>query len=159
MVGVHAGELYFLFPFVARRMKRQLAKEESLAVACFRRGILRLRKPRRPLPKRRKKASRSALPSTGEGLYALSILVPFAAMALFNNPRFREYWSSPNVPRDPETGKETVTELGSDVADVAAYFLARSWTPFRLPVFLLGSLFAARRRRACVGTGRTKAKT
>ena len=71
----------------------------------------------------------------------------FAAMALFNNPRFREYWSSPNVPRDPETGKETVTELGSDVDGIRAYFLARSWTPFRLPVFLLGSLFGARRER------------
>ena len=40
-----------------------------------------------------------------------------------------------------------MTELGSDVDGIRAYFLARSWTPFRLPVFLLGVLFAAKRTR------------
>ena len=81
-------------------------------------------------------------------LYILSFLVPFAAMVFFNNPAFREYWADPNVQRDAETGEETVTELGSDIDGIRAYFIARSWTPFRLPVFFLGMLFGAWRLRA-----------
>ena len=72
-------------------------------------------------------------------LYVLSVMIPFAAMAFFNNSALREYWASPDVQRDPEINKETVTELGSDVDGIRAYFLARSWTPFRLPAFLLGT--------------------
>ena len=81
-------------------------------------------------------------------LYILSFLVPFAAMVFFNNPAFREYWADPNVSRDAETGEEVVTELGSDIDGIRAYFIARSWTPFRLPVFFLGMLFGAWRLRA-----------
>ena len=137
---------YFLFPFVARRMKRQLAKEEGgLAVSSGAGSVS--GNASGAVTETEEKIIEARYRLRARVLYALSILVPFAAMALFNNPRFREYWSSPNVPRDPETGKETVTELGSDVDGIRAYFLARSWTPFRLPVFLLGSLFGARRER------------
>ena len=72
------------------------------------------------------------------GLYVLSFLVPFAAMAFFNNPAFREYWADPNVPRDAETGKEVVTELGSDIDGIRAYFIARSWTLLVFPCFSSG---------------------
>ena len=80
-------------------------------------------------------------------LYVLSFAIPFAAMAFMNNPRFRAYWADPDVARDVDSGEEVVTELGSDIDGIRAYFVARSWTPFRLPVFLLGVLFAARRER------------
>ena len=130
---------YFVFPFVARVMKARLAKEEGgLAVSGNASGAV-IETEEEIVEARYRRRARV--------LYALSILVPFAAMAFFNNPTFREYWSSPSANRDPETGKETVTELGSDVDGIRAYFLARSWTPFRMPVFLLGALFGARRER------------
>jgi peptidoglycan/LPS O-acetylase OafA/YrhL len=128
-------------------MKRQLAKEEGGLAVSSGAGSSVSGNATGAVTETEEKSIEARYRLRARVLYALSILVPFAAMALFNNPRFREYWSSPNVPRDPETGKETVTELGSDVDGIRAYFLARSWTPFRLPVFLLGSLFAARRER------------
>jgi hypothetical protein len=33
--------------------------------------------------------------------------------------------------------------IGNNLDGIRAYFLARSWTPFRLPVFILGMLLAA----------------
>ena len=131
---------YFAFPFVARLMKRRLAREEGgLAVAAHASGAA-VETEEEVIEARYRRRARF--------LYALSVLVPFAAMVFLNNPRFREYWSSPSANLDPETGKETVTELGSDVDGIRAYFLARSWPPFRAPVFLLGALFGARRDRA-----------
>lgn len=131
---------YFAFPFVARFMKRRLAREEGgLAVAAHASGAA-VETEEEVIEARYRRRARF--------LYALSVLVPFAAMVFLNNPRFREYWSSPSANLDPETGKETVTELGSDVDGIRAYFLARSWPPFRAPVFLLGALFGARRDRA-----------
>jgi len=140
---------YFVFPCIGRRVKRALAREEredglptaaaaSDAIAETENQIIETRYVRR-----------------ARFLYVLSIVIPFAAMTFFNNPAFREYWSSNDAPRDPETGREMITELGNDLDGIRAYFLARSWTPFRLPVFLLGVLFAARRdRMRRIGTDR-----
>ena len=145
---------YFMFPFIARAMKKRLAREEgglavsvSASVTSSSDETRATTKTTGAVTETEEKLIEARYKSRARVLYLLSILIPFAAMAFFNNPRFREYWSSPHVPRDPETGKETVTELGSDVDGIRAYFLARSWTPFRLPVFVLGALFAARRER------------
>ena len=145
---------YFMFPFIARAMKKRLAREEgglavsvSASVSSSSDETRATTKTTGAVKETEEKLIEARYRVRARVLYLLSILVPFAAMAFFNNPRFREYWSSPHVPRDPETGKETVTELGSDVDGIRAYFLARSWTPFRLPVFVLGALFAARRER------------
>lgn len=132
---------YFLFPALARRFRaKRLAEETSPAAeGDAETGAVAALDASRIEARYRWRA---------RGLYVLSFLVPFAAMAFFNNPAFREYWADPNVPRDAETGKEVVTELGSDIDGIRAYFIARSWTPFRLPVFFLGMLFGAWRLRA-----------
>ena len=41
-----------------------------------------------------------------------------------------------------------MSELGNNLDGIRAYFCARSWTPFRLPVFILGMVLAAKRQRA-----------
>ena len=44
-------------------------------------------------------------------LYFLSIVIPFAAMAFFNNPAFREYWSGPDVQvRDSQSPRSAVRD-------------------------------------------------
>jgi hypothetical protein len=48
----------------------------------------------------------------------------------------------PNRPRSSD-GEVIVSELGNDFDGIRAYFIARSWTPFRLPVFMVGTLLAA----------------
>ena len=132
---------YFLFPALARRFRaKTLAEETSRDVSSdVETGAVAALDASRIEARYRWRA---------RWLYILSFLVPFAAMVFFNNPAFREYWADPNVPRDAETGEETVTELGSDIDGIRAYFIARSWTPFRLPVFFLGMLFGAWRLRA-----------
>ena len=155
-VSCQAG-FYFMFPFIARRIKRKLDEEEShiAALTC---------NPGRP----RSGAGSSSHTTTITGvavqeldarrinarytyrarvLYALSILIPLLAIVFFNSPMFRDAWDDHDKPTS-ENGDEIVSELGNDLDGMRAYFIARSWPLFRLPVFLMGVLFAAKLQRA-----------
>ena len=138
---------YFLFPFVARRMKRQLAKEEGgLAVASSGADPPSPETPPVPLPKRRKKPSRRAT-VYGRGFCTRSR----------SSCRSRR-WRSSTTRGFASTGaRRTCLATPKQGRDGHRARVGRrrhsrvlpraGWTPFRLPVFLLGSLFAARRER------------
>ncbi|EEH51853.1 uncharacterized protein MICPUCDRAFT_54005 [Micromonas pusilla CCMP1545] len=135
---------YFLFPFLARRMLKKIDKEETHVAQVYTlvtAGPNAGRSAGVVAELDAKKIDRNYV-TRARWLFFWSIVIPVCAMSFFMSETFKKEWADPDAP-DTDPGA-----LEEDFNIVRAYFNARSWPPFRLPVFMLGMLFAAKRVRA-----------
>jgi peptidoglycan/LPS O-acetylase OafA/YrhL len=118
---------YFMFPRIARAVKKKLYLEEGGLVVSVRHTAHTKEGESNDKTKNKKGEKQivttGALQETDDALidlrytrrfrmlYFLSIVIPFAAMAFFNNPAFREYWSGPDVQvRDSQSPRSAVRD-------------------------------------------------